>query len=122
MMSFRELLSAVLILSLNLPARLLAQSSGVPENILSIRAKAESGDPVAEFKMGKAYEDGSGLPQNYELALNWYKKAAQQGNSQARMVWGSCISWDGVSKKASPRQLYGFAGLPKLGVRKRCST
>ena len=44
---------------------------------------AQSGDPRAEYLLGSIYEDGNGVPQNLTQALNWYRKAAQQGFQNA---------------------------------------
>lgn len=52
--------------------------------ISQLRVKAEAGDPTAQFAMGKAYEDGKGVPQSDEQAAEWYRKAAEQGNAPAQ--------------------------------------
>jgi len=41
---------------------------------LSIAAK--QGQPDAQFTLGQMYEYGEGVPQDYELAAYWYRKAA----------------------------------------------
>jgi TPR repeat protein len=48
-----------------------------------LKAKAEAGDASAQFDLGKAYEGGTGVPQNNESAAKWYRKAADQGNADA---------------------------------------
>ena len=35
---------------------------------------------------GSCYENGDGVPQNYDEAVKWYRKAAQQGNEDAQEV------------------------------------
>ena len=49
----------------------------------SAEARADKDDPVAEFEVGKSFYFGNGVPQDYSLALFWYKKSAQQGNNDA---------------------------------------
>jgi TPR repeat protein len=49
---------------------------------------AESGDQEGQFRLGHAYEDGSGIEQNDELAVRWYRKAAEQGHSKAQNSLG----------------------------------
>lgn len=48
-----------------------------------LKAKAEEGDASAQFALGKAYESGTGVPSNDELAVKWYRKSAEQGNAAA---------------------------------------
>jgi hypothetical protein len=52
-------------------------------DIVALKAKAEGGDAVAQAKLGKAYQDANGVPQNDSLALTWLRKAADQGNAAA---------------------------------------
>ena len=54
-----------------------------PSEIADLKAKAEAGDPSAQEKLGKAYQDGDGIPQNDDLAWKWYRKAADQGDAAA---------------------------------------
>jgi len=44
---------------------------------------AEMGLTIAEFRAGMLYEAGHGVPQNIELARNWYERAAEGGNARA---------------------------------------
>jgi TPR repeat protein len=41
------------------------------------RKAAEGGNPDAELDMGEHYEDGDGVEQNYAIAAEWYRKAAE---------------------------------------------
>src|ERR1700730_5608103 len=38
---------------------------------------AERGNPDAQVELGSHYEDGDGVEQNYALAAQWYRKAAE---------------------------------------------
>ena len=38
---------------------------------------------MAELHIGGLYENGYGVPQDYDNAFEWYKKAADQGNQEA---------------------------------------
>jgi len=53
-----------------------------------LRPLAQSGDPYAQFTLGVMYDDGIGLPRNFSLALQWYKKAAAQGLADAQYMAG----------------------------------
>jgi len=55
-----------------------------PTEVSELRAKAEQGDAIAEYALGKAYESGNGVPQNDESAVHWYRKAADQGDAAAQ--------------------------------------
>ena len=44
---------------------------------------ASKGSPDGEFALGRCYEFGIGVPQDRGLAIQWFQKAAAQGNSQA---------------------------------------
>jgi uncharacterized protein len=41
------------------------------------RKAAEQGNPDAEVELGRCYEDGRGVEQDYALAAQWYRKAAE---------------------------------------------
>src|ERR1700680_3639420 len=59
--------------------------------IVQLQAKAQVGDPDAQLNLGRAYEDGDGLPQNDEQAAKWYRAAAEQGNAIAQNNLGLMI-------------------------------
>jgi len=56
--------------------------------VSELQAKAEKGDLIAQYALGKAYEGGKGITENDELAVKWYRKAAEQGNSDAQTRLG----------------------------------
>jgi len=66
------------------PAGQSSAASLSPQDIAQLRAKAESGDPQAQVKLGAAYEDGNGVKQNYADAAQWYRKAADEANSEGQ--------------------------------------
>ncbi|HUA61538.1 MAG TPA: tetratricopeptide repeat protein [Verrucomicrobiae bacterium] len=45
--------------------------------------KAEAGDTQAMYQVASAYESGSGAPQDYAKAMEWYRKAAGKGDGSA---------------------------------------
>ena len=49
---------------------------------------AKKGDSVAQFNLAWIYANGEGVPENDALAVNWYRKAANQGyaNAQSNLV------------------------------------
>jgi len=63
------------------------QEKNAPSSSASLIAQleraAEAGDVHAQLKLGKAYRDGDGMPQNDVLAFQWLRKAAEQGDPDA---------------------------------------
>ena len=45
---------------------------------------ADQGDAAAQFGLGVAYEDGEGVEQGNEGAVQWYRRAEDQGHEKAR--------------------------------------
>lgn len=56
--------------------------AGVPsqQEIAELKAKAQTGDPKAQVKLGELYDDGKGVPEDAGAAAQWYGKAAEQGD------------------------------------------
>jgi uncharacterized protein len=53
----------------------------VPDDSMRVLIdKARNGDPEAQYDLGLAYESGSGVPKDYAKALDWYRRAADQGS------------------------------------------
>ena len=48
------------------------------------RAAANRGDKVAQHNLGACYYNGTGVVQDYKQAVYWFKKAAEQGNENAK--------------------------------------
>ena len=49
----------------------------------------EKKDPRAQYAMGVLYENGFGVAKDLPLAADWYRKAAEQGNSDAQFNLGA---------------------------------
>lgn len=43
-----------------------------------LRQLAEQGNPNARFRLAALYEAGNGVPQDFRLAAEWYRQAAEQ--------------------------------------------
>ena len=52
------------------------------------RPLAEQGDARAQFYLGMLYENGDGVPEDYEKARAWYMKSAAQGDASAQFYLG----------------------------------
>lgn len=57
-------------------------------DVEGIRAKAESGDADAQFKLGKLYAKGLGVKEDYKLAAKWYQSASDQRHAGALVALG----------------------------------
>lgn len=55
----------------------------------SLEEQAEDGDAEAQLMIGCEYDFGE-YAGNYEEAVKWYRKSAEQGNSQAQNNLGFC--------------------------------
>lgn len=51
---------------------------------LSYKADAEKGNANAQYRLGLFYETGYGVDKNSNEAINWYRKAAEQGHKEAK--------------------------------------
>lgn len=56
--------------------------------IEELKPKAEAGDPVAQTAIGLHYQLGILVPEDYNKAVEWYKKAADQGEPNALVLLG----------------------------------
>ncbi|MDH5691504.1 MAG: sel1 repeat family protein [Gammaproteobacteria bacterium] len=68
-----------------------------------LKTLAEGGEPMAQYLMGRRYRDGEdGHARNYELALEWYIKAANNGFAPAQIDLGQLFAdGEGVEKNMS---------------------
>ena len=60
-------------------------AEGNPE-FASIKSAADSGDAAAQYRLAGLYD--TSVPANHTEALNWYRKAANQGNVEAQQKLG----------------------------------
>ena len=59
-----------------------------PNEIQSLRQRAEAGDAKAQRILGSAYSVGKHIPKNYEEAAKWFRLAAKQGDIDAQCFLG----------------------------------
>jgi TPR repeat protein len=71
-------------------AKRLEDGIGVVENaqLAMINYKKIPQHPVAQLRLGFCYEEGRGCHPDQELALEWFEKAALQGNDIAQLKMG----------------------------------
>lgn len=78
----------LLIIAFLLSGLALAQDNAAAPELQAIMERAKAGDAAARAELGRAYEDGKGVPQDDVKAAEWFRKAADQGNAQAQNSLG----------------------------------
>jgi len=53
-----------------------------------LRQRAESGDPSAQLELASAYYNGNSVPQDYQEAVRWNRRAAEQEFAEAQRRLG----------------------------------
>ena len=62
---------------------------------------------MAQDTLAVMYEDGKGVPQDYAEAVNWFRKAADQGYPRAQSLLGSCTAKVSVYRKITRKPISG---------------
>jgi len=58
------------------------------EAVNELRSRAEAGDGKAQFYLGRAFYNGQGLPQDFQQAESWFRKAADKKSSGGHFFLG----------------------------------
>ncbi len=66
---------------------------GYTEAVKWYRKAAEQGDADAQYQLGKCYDYGRGVTQDFTEAVKWYRKAAEQGDADAQYQLGKCYDY-----------------------------
>ena len=66
--------------------RMVAQQKSADQTVdlEQLRAEAERGNALAQLKLARIYQAGTGVSRDNALAAMWYRRAAEQGNSDAQ--------------------------------------
>lgn len=64
-------------------------------DIKELAVAAESGDPTAQFNLGRTYFNGMSVPRDFSLTIKWWSKAASQNDPRAQVNLGSMYT-DGI--------------------------
>ncbi len=84
-MKTRQLLIVVMVLFASaVPVRADDHAASVD----SLKNDAAQGEAMAQFALGVMYYAGRGVPQDYGLALKWYRLAAALGHANAQFNLG----------------------------------
>jgi uncharacterized protein len=66
------------------------------------RGPALKGDADAQFNLGQAYKMGRGVKADFNVALDWYSRAAAKGHLQAADSYGHLLHYQGKVAEALP--------------------
>ncbi len=66
------------------PGAALFEKGQFAEALGPLKEKAEQGNAEAQYRVGWMYQTGKGTEANNEVAIVWYKKAANQGHLSAQ--------------------------------------
>ena len=100
------------------------------EAVRQWRPLADRGDEDAQFNLGHAYRLGRGVPQNVQLAEQWYERAARSGHREAQAMYGVILFQNGRRQEAMPYIRSGaelgdpraqFLNLGRLHRHRHCS-
>jgi uncharacterized protein len=64
------------------------RSGDYPRAARRIIPEAEAGSARAQAYLGFMFQYGRGVPQNYGMAIYWYRRGAEQGNAVAQHLLG----------------------------------
>ncbi|WP_250634428.1 tetratricopeptide repeat protein [Pinirhizobacter soli] len=82
---------------------------------------AESGNQLAQYKLGKIYNfgchDGSGVPRDAARAAQWFELAARQGSAEAASELGVIYYRGDLPSKGPALSVYWFNQANTLGYR-----
>ncbi|WP_342235364.1 SEL1-like repeat protein [Inquilinus sp. OTU3971] len=70
------------------PAAQLQLPDNASAELRDLARKAVAGDANAEYQIATAFAQGAGVPQSYEHAAYWYRRAADQGKADAAYAFG----------------------------------
>ena len=65
---------------------LVAKSASSPNSAFTQPQCAQAGDANRQYQMGRMCYYGDGMPQDSEQAVEWWQKAAEQGNYEAQLA------------------------------------
>ena len=88
------------------------------------KRSAEQGDAEAQYLLGGMYHLGNGVPENYDAAINWYRKAAEQGYAEAQILLG-LMFYEGIGVPVNyvvAADWYRMGPLNKAALRRSLSS
>lgn len=90
------------------------------DSVAVMQPMAQDGNPYAQFNIAAMYDDGLGLPQNFTLALKWYRRAAEAGLVDAQYMLGRFYG-SGRGMPQNPGQALFWFDLARAGGHPRAN-
>ena len=97
---------AALVLSFGLMLESVASEES--ERFSNIKAFAEQGYALEQAYLGSYYEYGTGVRQDYEKALYWYRKSADQNNPEGQYQLGKSYYHGNGVRQDYEKALYWY--------------
>jgi TPR repeat protein len=89
-------------------AEWLSNLANQDDSVLLPSVRALQGSNVSQYFLGTLYENGLGVPQDFVEAAKWYRKASDQGNSNAQFSLAEVFMYlVGASLKISSPTICG---------------
>ncbi|KAF9340275.1 hypothetical protein BGZ91_002777, partial [Linnemannia elongata] len=83
---------------------------------------ANCGDKDAQVTLGDVYREGKGVSQDHQAAMNWYLKAAEQGNPVGQQCVGAMYSHGlGVPKNHSTAMAWFLKAAEQGNAKAQCN-
>jgi uncharacterized protein len=80
-----------------------------------LRKSAKAGDASAQFRLGQLYDEGTGVPQDYGQAKEWFEKAAKQGHAGAQVNLGTLYLQGEGAPQSSQMALFWLSRAAEQG-------
>lgn len=58
------------------------------QDLMELRIRAEAGEALALFHLGRCYYEGVGVVQDFKQAMQWFEGAAVMGDVRAQSILG----------------------------------
>ena len=65
---------------------------------------ANKGNEEAMFALGNMYKMGKGVEKNMNIAVDWFRKAAEKGHAAAQYQYGYCLYNGGGGVKVDKKE------------------
>ncbi|MCU6432801.1 sel1 repeat family protein [Undibacterium sp. Jales W-56] len=81
------------------------EKKSIAPDLIALTQLADKGDALAQTKLGVMYFHGGGVAQDYQQALDWFRKAADKGHAGAQtnlgLMYSNALGLPQDSKKAA---------------------
>ena len=86
-----------------------------------LRKSAEGGDASAQNQLGLLYYEGTGVPQNYQQAKQWFEEGAKQRHARAQTNLGTLYLNGEGAPQSDQMALFWFSQAAEQGDALACA-